>query len=69
MLSAGHGEETSTQEEDGCLFHEFGERALSSARAKAIINISFFKKKSVIKNITQLSVLKQCVLMRAPQVV
>lgn len=47
MLSAGHGEETSTQEEDGRLFHEFGEGALSSARAKAIINISLKKKKNL----------------------
>lgn len=69
MLSAGYGDEISTHEDDGRLFHECGERALCSARAKAIINLSLKKKKSVIKNITQLSVLKQCVLMRAPQVV
>lgn len=65
-----HENEVSMQEDEGCLFddHDLGNMPCI-LQGRDIINLPFFFFKSVIKNITQLSVLKQCVLMRAPQVV
>lgn len=69
-LNAAHENEISTQEDEGCLFDDRNLGNMACILQGTSLTFFFLKKKiSVIKNITQLSVLKQCVLMRAPQVV